>query len=110
MLQRYSAGHILRRITGLDNSPIERQLRSLLYGRGLFSFDALYGANIERNSMGYYDTTTNAWLYIGLLFLPIKRTSVQLNDCLWWSRFAVHAQEITFVNDSFVFLINYLCQ
>jgi len=60
--------------------------------------------------MGYYDTTTNTWLYIGLLFLPIKRTSVQLNGCLWHCRFARRAQEITFVNDSFVFRINYLCQ
>ena len=58
------------------------RLGSLLYSRGLFSFVCLYGAYIERDSMGYYDTTSNAWLYIGLLFLPIKRTSVQLNDSL----------------------------
>ena len=30
------------------NSVIERRLWSLPYGRGLFSFDALYGAYIER--------------------------------------------------------------
>jgi len=92
------------------NSPIEQRLGSLLYSGDLFSFVCLYGAYIERDSMGYYDTTSNAWLYIGLVFLLIKRTSVQLNDYLCHCRFARRAQEITFVNDSFVFRINYLCQ
>jgi len=86
----------LRCITGPDNSFIEQRLGSLLYGRGLFSFVRLYGAYIERDSMGYYDTTTNAWLYIGLVFLPIKRTSVQLNDSLGHCESARRAQEITF--------------
>ena len=94
----------------LDNSLIEQRLRSLLYSGGLFSFVCLYGVYIEREGMGYYDTTTKTWLYIGLLLLPIKRTSVQLNDCLCHCESARRAQEITFVNDSFVFRINYLCQ
>ena len=103
---------IQRRISlnTLDISLIEQRLWSLLYGRGLFSFVRLYGANIERQSMRYYDTTTKAWLYIGLLLLPIKITSVQLNDCLCHCESARRAQEITFVNDFFVFRINYLCQ
>lgn len=42
----------------LDISPIEQRLWSLPYGRGLFSFVCLYGAYIERDSMGYYCTTS----------------------------------------------------
>lgn len=66
----------------LDLSLIQARLLPLVNPSGGISFVRLYGAYIERDIMGYYCTTTNACLYIGLVLLPIKRTSVQLNDCL----------------------------
>ena len=94
----------------LDKSFIEQRLWSLLYGRGLFSFVRLYGSNIELQGMGYYYTDSICQLVITCGSFSILCRCLIANDYQCHCRFARRAQEITFVNDSFVFRINYLCQ